>query len=183
MTHRYTVRSVERKDDILLLTLIPKQQGRRLNFQAGQYAAIGFTRRGRPTPMRCFSIVSSPSDDALQFAMRVRGNFTQVAATLAAGDDVYVQGPFGDFTIDPVYDQRVVMLAGGIGITPFLSMIRDLTERHIALPITLLFSNRSAHSIPFMDQLQTLARQNPYLHVQFFGDGASGRVTERHVRP
>jgi len=181
MIYRYIVQTTDRKDDILLLTLAPEKQRSQLRFEPGQYATIGFTRGGRPTPMRCFSIVSTPASDVLQFAMRVRGNFTQVAAGLQPGDKAYVRGPFGDFTIDTEHDHSVVMLAGGIGITPFLSMIRDLTERRIALPVTLLFSNRSATSVPFKGQLQALVKQNPYLQTQFFSDDTSGKITTQHI--
>ena len=180
MTYRYTVQSIGRKQDVLLLTLAPVD--RALQFEAGQYAAISFKRNGRPTPMRCFSIISTPGSGVLQFAMRVRGRFTGTAAALQHGDIVQVQGPFGEFTVDPEYDRRVVMLAGGIGITPYLSILRDLTERHIALPVNLLFANRSAASTPFADQLHLLAQQNPYLDVRFFTNDTTGNINAEHIR-
>src|SRR5579864_688597 len=91
----------------LLLTLEPRRQKDILRFYPGQYAAIGF-KTGRPTPMRCFSIVSSPNNsNELQFAMRVQGNFTQTASNLEVGDEALVHGPFGSFVIDPEIDQNV----------------------------------------------------------------------------
>jgi ferredoxin-NADP reductase len=181
MTYRYTVQSAERKDDVLLLTLSPKHQIRHMRFEPGQYAALAFTRGARPTPMRCFSIVSTPQGKVLQFAMRVRGNFTQTATRLQPGHSVYVKGPFGDFTINPEFDRQVVMLASGIGITPFLSMIRDATERRSGVPMTLLFSNRSKDNVPFQAQLQTLENQNPSLQVQLFAGDTTGKISEQHL--
>jgi len=190
MTHNYIVQRTQRHGDILVLTLVPNVRQERLVFVPGQYAAIGFVRAGRPTPMRCFSISNTPASGVLQFAMRVRGNFTQAAAHLVPGDPVRVQGPFGDFTIDTEYDRKIVMLAGGIGITPFLSMLRDSVEQRLAIPITLLFSNRSVQSIPFYEELRALTEQNPNLRIQFYSADANpnapnmvaGSITGADVR-
>jgi len=140
--------------------------------------------------MRSFSIISTPSSGLLQFGMRVKGNFTQAAARLRVGDAVIVQGPFGEFTIDFEYDRRIVMLASGIGVTPFMGMLRHLTERQIKLPVTLLYSNHSIVNAPFREELQELAQHNPYLNIQFYcGDAATntsdvvrGTITDAHVR-
>jgi len=180
MIYRYIVQSTERQDDVLLLTLQPTAVP--MSFEPGQYAAISFRRGGRPTPARCFSIISTPRSGVLQFAMRVKGNFTRVAADIRTGDLVEVQGPFGDFTVNSSYDRRIVMLAGGIGITPFLSMIRDLTERRAAVPVTVLYANRSAAHIPFKAALHTLAKQNRYLQIRLFSNDVTGQITEEHIR-
>jgi len=182
MAFAYVVQKTVIMSDILLLTLAPRRQSRRLLFEPGQYAAIGFVRRGRPTPMRCFSVVSTPSSGLLQFAMRISGDFTQAAARLGVGAAVRVQGPFGSFVLDPIYDTRIVMFAGGIGITPFMSMLRDATERQLSLPITILYANRSAASIPFHEELTVLQQRNPYLRVQFFCSQASNRSDQSCIR-
>ncbi|HSX31017.1 MAG TPA: FAD-dependent oxidoreductase [Candidatus Saccharimonadales bacterium] len=178
MTRSYTVQSNYQTGDILVLTLAPKTVRDHMSFVPGQYAAISFWRSGRPTPMRCFSIASTSLSGVLQFAMRVRGGFTHAVAELRAGDAVRVQGPFGDFTIDPEHDTRVVMLAGGIGITPFMSMLRDATERSARLPITLLYSNRSCSSIPFYEELRSLEQRNPHLRLRFYSQDADGGVQD-----
>jgi ferredoxin-NADP reductase len=182
VTYRYIVRSVDHRKDILLLKLIPQTKGRTLLFKPGQYVTTGLRHGLRPTPVRCFSIVSTPTSHVLQVAMRIDGTFTQTAVALQSGDSVYVQGPFGDFTINEDYDHNIVMLASGIGITPFLSMLRDLTERASTVPVTLFFSNRSATNIPFQTQLQVLERRNPYIDVRFFTSETTGRITKDHLR-
>lgn len=155
--------------DVLLLTLEPQSPDDVLEFEAGQYVAIGFKRNGRRTPVRSFSIVSSPRDTSkLEVAMRIQGGFTATAKELHEGDPVYVQGPFGDFTVNPDYDRRVVMLAGGIGITPFMSIVRWAAEVSLPVPITLLYSCRHQADIPFYTELLALQRRNPNFRVAFF---------------
>jgi len=155
-------------NDTLLLTLQPKRDKDKLDFYPGQYAAIGFKHYGRPSPMRCFSIVSSPNSYELQFAMRVQGDFTKTIADLEVGNTVFIRGPFGEFTIDEQYDRSVIFMAGGIGITPFMSMIRYASETHSNLPITLLYSCQSQDNIPFRQELLDLQQANPRFRVAFF---------------
>jgi len=167
---QYTVRESKLLNtDILLLTLYPKHSKDQLLFYPGQYAAIGFKRFGRPSPMRCFSIISSPNNaKELQFAARIQGNFTRSLSELEPGDEVFVRGPFGNFVVDETYDRNVILMAGGIGITPFMSMIRYATEAQLPIPITLLFSYHSKEEIPFFDELRYHQQHNPNLRVIFF---------------
>lgn len=174
--HNYIVQDVRTSADVLLLTLTPASTADRLEFFAGQYASIRFRRGGRPTPMRCFSIASSPNDGNLQFAMRMHGRFTKTAAGLQRGDAVMLRGPFGNFIIDETQDRQVVMLAAGIGITPFISMARYAAEQQQRVPITLLFTNRSAQNIPFAEELQALSTRNPYFRALLFASRENGRT-------
>lgn len=174
----------------LLLTLKrDRSESRPFSFQPGQYAAISFRHRGRPTPSRCFSIVSSPTDlDTLQFSMRAKGHFTKALADLKKDDVVRVRGPFGGFVFDAEHNTDTVMLAGGIGITPLMSMIRFATDTSLSNKITLLYSCQNQDDVPFIDQLKALEKRNPQFKVMFIiGQGptdklaghsvASGRIT------
>ena len=159
------------------------------SFQAGQYAALCFKQHGRPTPTRCFSIASSPIDTAvLEFGIRVKGAFTTSLLNLKPGDPVIVEGPFGGFVLHPLRDDRVVMLAGGIGITPLLSQIRYATQANLATKIMLVYSCQSQEDTPYAAELIQLAQKNPNLRVLFVissgkidafakGMAISGRIT------
>src|SRR5581483_4981754 len=101
------------------------------------------------------------------FAMRPHGRFTSQIAHLEAGTDVRVQGPFGGFTIDPDYDHQIVMLAAGIGITPFMSMLRHAAETGLTNPILLLYTTKSSSDIPFYEEILALKRRLPRFRVFF----------------
>lgn len=168
--------------DILKLSLKPKRPKDRLWFYPGQYAAIGFKKSTRPSPMRCFSIVSSPNSDLLEFSMRISGDYTQALAELEQGDEVFVRGPYGSFVIDENIDRNVIMLAGGIGITPFMSMIRHASISDRPTPLTLLYSNSSQNNIPFYDELLSLEKNNPRFRCAFFITGTEpDRLTSARV--
>lgn len=163
----YTVKSVQRFPTYHILTVTPDSESNRLDYWPGQYAAIGFKNGDRPlSPMRCFSMVSSPNSADLQFSMRPHGKFTKKVAKLQAGDNVKVQGPFGNFVLDPS-DSNIIMLAAGIGITPFMSMLRYAVETRMTKPITLLYACPSRSDIPFKTELEKLIACKPNLRVVF----------------
>lgn len=153
-------------------------------YQPGQYAALSFKNHARPTPARCFSMTSSPRDMGwLQFAMRVKGDYTSTAARhIHPGDEVTVEGPFGGFIMRPYRDQMAVLLAGGIGITPFMSMARYAASFQLSTDILLVYSCKTQDDIPFVAELTALEQQNPRFHVLFvIGDGPVDRLAGRYV--
>ena len=177
--HKYTVSTVERiTPSTLLLTLHLKDGEAAFSHHAGQYAAISFTRHGRPTPMRCFSIVSAPyEENILQFSMRARGHFTKGIAELTPGSTVTVEGPFGGFVMTNPRDLKTIFLAGGIGITPFMSMVRQANEQSYQNEICLFYSCANQDDVPFYTELQQLQVTNPRLEVRYFiGQGPTDKL-------
>lgn len=145
----------------MLLTVTPKNS-EGLYFTPGQYVSLRFKRFGRPTPARCFSIVNAPNNrHELQFAIRVRGKYTAALNNLALNSEINVDGPFGDFVYDPQYDKHSVLIAGGIGITPIMSIILDVLEEGYSNKITLLYSVRREKDAIFKNELVDLAARYP----------------------
>jgi ferredoxin-NADP reductase len=138
-------------------------------FRAGQ--AIDLTLLNPPETdtegnTRTFSIVSAPSDGDLTIATRMRDTaFKRVLRNAAMGLEVKIEGPSGSFVLPRKADKPVVLLAGGIGITPFLSMIRQATHDKAPHQIYLFYSNRRPEDAAFLDMLAEAARQNPNFHL------------------
>ena len=152
----------------LLITLQRDELERPMAFQPGQYAAISFEHRTKRSPARCFSIVSSPTDqDILQFSMRVRGHFTTALSNLQKDDIVNVTGPFGGFVFDATRDVKAVLIAGGIGITPMISIMKYLAKLNASNNIVLLYGCQNQEDIPFKEDLLSIERQHPNLHSEF----------------
>jgi len=109
--HLYNVlRNEQITPSTQLLTLKNDSLGRPFGFQPGQYGAISFRHNQKPTAARCFSIVSSPTEqDTLQFSIRIQGHYTKAIQDLQAGDPVQVFGPFGGFVFNTTRDQNVIM--------------------------------------------------------------------------
>jgi ferredoxin-NADP reductase len=167
--HKYTVASNEALTPTTsLITLRLNEAERPFAFVPGQYAAINFFKKSRPSAARCFSIVSSPTEAGiLQFSMRNGGRYTGALSEVEPGSPVSVRGPYGGFVFDQTRDRTAVFLAGGIGITPFISMIRYLTKLEATNNITLIYSCRTQDDIPFAEELKELCNSNPNFRVVF----------------
>jgi ferredoxin-NADP reductase len=77
------------------------------------------------------------------------------------GLEMEVDGPYGAFTLHPEAARPAVFLAGGIGITPFRSMVADIVGRKSGRRVTLVYSNRTASSAAFLDDLERWEREGP----------------------
>ncbi len=167
----------------LLLTLKCDQKTKPILFQPGQYAVFSFKQKGRPTPARSFSIVNSPSDHGIiQCSIRKKGKFTNAAASLVVGDKVSVQGPFGGFVFDEKRDRNMVLIAGGIGITPFMSMIQYATNNKLKNDITLIYNCKDQNDMPFVEQLIEIEKYNPHFKTIFtISDGPVNRFKDYNV--
>ncbi len=147
----------------LAITLEPI--GERLEFQAGQACDLIL-----PNPAyqddrgnrRTFTVASSPGDDRLLFAMRLTGSALKRSLSEAPpGTEIEIEGPFGVLTLHEDPARPAVFLAGGIGITPFRSIIKDVTEKKISRRMTLVYSSRSASGMAFLEELESWERENP----------------------
>jgi ferredoxin-NADP reductase len=117
---------------------------------------------------RTFSIVSAPSEDGLVIATRMRDTaFKRVLKTLAARAKVQLRGPTGEFILDQGSTGPAVFLAGGIGITPFVAMLRQAANERLPRKLTLFYSNRRPEDAMFLGELQKLQTQNP--NYRFIG--------------
>ncbi len=130
-------------------------------FTAGQYAT--FTLLEPPETdaegnTRTFSIASAPYEDALVFATRLRDTaFKRVLRGLPAGSMLRLNGPAGTFTLDRDVSRPAVFLAGGIGVTPFISIIKQVAHEASGREIVLLYANRRPEDAAFLQPLHALA--------------------------
>src|SRR4029078_9405930 len=95
------------------------------------------------------------SDGRVEMTIRNLGDFTGGIAQVPVGRRVYLDGPYGAFTIGHPADMHV-LIAGGIGITPMMSMIRTLADRGDPRPLVLLYGSRDWESVTFREELESL---------------------------
>lgn len=140
-------------------------EGQAFPFKPGQYVQL---TQGAPRYQdekgnsRSFSIASSPDDSLLLIATRLTGSaFKRSLAEVALGTRVDVQGPMGSFVLPQDATSPLALVAGGIGITPFRSMIKTVTEQRRPHRLTLIYSNRTPQDAPFLEELGTWETANP----------------------
>ncbi len=138
-------------------------------FRAGQ--AIDMTLLDPPETdgegnTRAFSIASAPFDSDLMIATRMRDTaFKRVLGSAGLGVQVKIDGPSGSFVLHRKTEKPAVFLAGGIGITPFFSIIRQAIHDRTAHQIFLFYSNRRPEDAAFLDFLEQAAIQHSNFHL------------------
>ena len=111
---------------------------------------------------RAFSLASAPLEHDLMFATRLRDTaFKRVFKTMPLGTAIKIEGPFGSMTLHKKTARPGVILAGGIGITPFRSMLFQATRTNTGHRLILLYSNRRPEDAAFLAGLRELAKQYP----------------------
>ena len=134
----------------------------RFTFKAGQAIDVSLIDPAEVDakgPRRAFSIVSAPHEDHILLATRSRDSaFKRILCGMPIGSRVQVEGPFGSLTLQSNRSRPAIFVAGGIGITPFMSILRDVNHKHLPQVITLLYSNRRPEDAAFLPELQQLER-------------------------
>jgi ferredoxin-NADP reductase len=111
---------------------------------------------------RTFSIVSAPAENELIIATRMRDTaFKRVLKTMPAHTKVHLRGPAGKLTLDEGQSRIAVFLAGGIGITPFVSVLRQAAVDGLGRKLYPFYSNRRPEDAAFLDELVELQQRNP----------------------
>lgn len=110
---------------------------------------------------RGFSINTAPDDLDLAFTTRLRDTaFKRVLRSMPLGTEVKVEGPFGSLALHNNASRPAILLAGGIGVTPFRSIVRWAAHRRLPHRIILFYANRRPEDAPFLDEMRALEREN-----------------------
>ncbi|HLJ28120.1 MAG TPA: FAD-dependent oxidoreductase [Candidatus Angelobacter sp.] len=137
-------------------------------FRPGQYLDVTLLNPPETDAegnIRSFSIASSPAEVDLMLATRMRDTaFKRVLRTLPFQAELQLEGPMGSFTLHKNASKPAVFLAGGIGITPFSSILRQAASDKLLQDLYLFYSNRRPEDAAFLKILQQLEKDNPNFH-------------------
>ena len=202
--HNYEVAEVRPLDpQVVELTMTPSS-GKPLVFTPGQFVYVTFysdafnaqfhpfsiTPEGttalvsvRPGDIRNqfhpFSITAGAGERNLRIAVKAVGDYTTAMRRLDEGAVARVEGPYGTFSFLNVTNKRQVWIAGGIGITPFLSMARSLPES--GYEIDLFFGAKTIESSYFLDELLLISESNKSLRVIPFPEDKLGLLSADYI--
>ena len=158
-----------------------------ITWTAGQYLIYFLPHKNADLrrEMRFFTISSSPFQKHLTITTRIfktASSFKQTLDNLKIGDEIEAKGPDGDFVIDNP-KKLSVFIAGGIGITPFISIIRQLNFENKPINITLLYANKTK-SIAFKNELEEIVKNHKEfkIHYVFFPKRIDKKVLNKFTK-
>ncbi len=109
---------------------------------------------------RAFSLASSPDSETIDFIVAmIHGQFTSKLDVAKVGDTLYVTGPYGQFKFDANKDKKVLFLAGGTGLAPFISMLRMIHEKKLQIDINLVYSIKHPDEIILKEELDMYVKK------------------------
>jgi ferredoxin-NADP reductase len=144
--------------------------GEEVDFHPGQYFFVTLPDVGHQDDKglrRHITVVTSPNDKGVVgLATRMRDSaFKRTLGELPVGTEVEVEPPKGKFVLPDETARPLVMVAGGIGITVFRSMLLFIREERLPYRVTLIYSNRDQESTAFLDELRDLEQELPDLRL------------------
>ena len=140
------------------------------NYAAGQYAFfdIGGVYNDPEGPVRHFSLASSPTEEEIIISTRIRDTpYKKRLSSLEIGSKAKVTKPLGKFVLHDDYSKPAVLLSGGIGVTPFRSMIRYATDKQLPIRIVMFDSNRNIANTLYKEEFDEWLDKNKNLEIVY----------------
>jgi len=163
--HLLVIAKIKEKKEVVRDTLSVEFDllGKKLNFLPGQYITVrllGTSYKDEKGNERDFSINNPPSENRkIVITTRIRDSaFKKSLREMPVGSDVELNGPNGSFVLPKDNLRPLIFIAGGIGITPFLSMLRHVRDKNLHYNIALMYSNKNRKSSAYFEELQKMEK-------------------------
>jgi len=184
---RYEILSVDAETHDTYTIRMKPANGKLPRYRPGQFMFLKLKRKKGKSEEHPFTISSSPTlDGEITATIKESGNFTDTIGETTVEDSARIAAPYGKFSF--IYDEpaRFLFIAGGVGITPIMSMIRFLRDTGDGRPVKLLFANKSEKDILFRDEISVLPENFAHVHVLSRPDeswtGRTGYIDEKILR-
>ncbi|MDV7142710.1 ferredoxin reductase family protein [Tropicimonas sp. TH_r6] len=150
----FRVAAIERGSARDMVLTIEKNGDFPLDFKPGQFAWINTSGHAGNLSEHPFSIASTPQDlPRLSFVIRNLGDYTSTLGEIEIGQDVFLDGPYGDFTLDSAPAPEIVLIAGGAGIGPILGLLRQLRAEGRDRPVQLIYGSRTPEDVVAREEI------------------------------
>lgn len=162
--------------------------GKHADYKPGQFMIVQLVRDGKVSEPHPFTISSSPTSDRLSISVKSSGDFTSTIGDTKIADTAYIDAPYGVFSFLNHDARNLVFIAGGIGITPFISMLWYMHDKKLERNIILIWGNKTEKDVVFKEDLERMASEMPSLkivHVMSGQDdwpGEKGHVDEEKLK-
>jgi predicted ferric reductase len=178
--YEYVLKEIIKTGDVVTLRLAPQKKS--IVFQPGQFAFLSFHSPVIPVEQHPFTISSASGDELLEFNIKLTGDYTRLMAYLSPGDKATVFGPygaFGDEYLKTTSDQ--IWVAGGIGITPFLPLVKTEAEKPTGRKVYLYYCVKTSEEGIFDSEIRSQLLKNPDLFYSMNCSVEKGRIDAKYI--
>jgi glycine betaine catabolism B len=133
-------------------------ENKNIQFYPGQFFMVSFDD---PTFQRAYSIASSPTQkDHLEITMNLVGEFTKKLFQAKVGDSLNFKGPYGKFYFNEEMNNDLILIGGGLGISPLMSIIRYCDDKKLKNKVNLIYSVRTPEDIIYNEEIKKIKEEN-----------------------
>jgi len=159
------VKIIKESPDVTSVYFKP-MEGKVFSFYPGQFAFVKFYSEYLRSEEHHFTISSSPTSNTICFTIKESGDFTRKISNLKIGDTARIEGPFGAFS-NAGMKGPFIFIAGGIGITPIMSMLKFMKEKNKKEKTLLLYAARKRSDLVFYKELEKLKKERSWFNVSY----------------
>jgi len=172
----YTVEAVKHPNNTITEVTLRAKEDRIKKQRAGQFLFVRFPSDRALNESHPFTISSAPHEDVLRLSIKASGDFTRdLFHQLKEGMDAVVEGAHGMFDYK-TGGQKQIWIAGGIGLTPFLSFVRDM-DGNLDRDVDFYYTVRHKEEALFVDEIESAAKKNPRLKARVRYSSIDGSLT------
>jgi predicted ferric reductase len=154
-------------------------QGKRVEFLPGQFVFISFNDKVVGSEIHPFSITSVPNENNFKLVVKALGDYTERLKNLKIGSSASIEGPFGKFSYANIPSKDQIWIAGGVGITPFISMAKSLHGSEFKVDLYYCTKN-SAEAVLF-DELSHVTTVNKNFNIFSWCSDDKGRISAQKI--
>ncbi len=146
--------------------LVMRSEGKVMHYKPGQFLYVTFIDGGIDNEAHPVSISSAPTEDILRITFKMLGDWSSSLKNINVGSIAKIEGPFGSFSYLRSMYKKQIWIAGGIGVTPFLSMLRNMkVNNRKDLNIDFYYATKTANEMVFRDEIQQISENNPNIRL------------------
>lgn len=170
---------VRQTDSMFSFRFVPSEK---IEFIPGHFLQLIFDEKNRQNKNlnKYLSFSCMPGKEYIEVTKRIsESDFSKSLLGLKEGDSLLIKAPMGTCLFQPDI-KKIAFLAGGIGVTPAISIIEYIAENQLAIDVNMLYSNRNVNDIAFKKMLDTYSLKYSNINVEYFVDECSENVSEYH---
>lgn len=156
----YTVEEIIKERGKTWTLVLRPERHPGMSFKPGQFTWLKIGKSPFAIREHPFSFSSSSmKSDQIEISIKELGDFTSKIGEVPQGTRAYLDGPYGTFTIDRHTAPGYVFIVGGVGISPIISILRTLADRHEKRPLQLFYSSKTWEEVTFREELENLTQR------------------------
>ena len=177
--HQFFVTDIKPETANVTSVYISGEKINEFPIRSGQFLIVRFLDKTRWAQAHPFSLSKSPDGKTLRLSIKASGDFSSEVSSIAKGTKVLIEGPYGIFTATRSRTNKTLLIAGGIGITPYMGMLEELSKAN--KDVVFIYGNKTQEEIALREELEELAAKYKIKIHHVLSNQDASTLSTRHL--